>query len=165
MNKTILRVIEQKDYDRYVFITYENNEIVGLNFHQGIGEIDYYFSKPCVHLTEIFKRLKRSTEYGKQSPHTRIDKAIELYTDTFIFQKESFYIPQEQTSIIKEALKFYYEQYKKFNAVPTDSENYKMFDLLTLEALMNYNIKVEMSQEEKSKFSSKNGIDLPIYNN
>lgn len=165
MNKTILKVIEQEYYDRYVFITYENDEIIGLNFHQGIGAIDYYFSKPCPHLTEIFKRLKNNAEYSKQDQQVIINKAIDLYIDTFIFQNESFYIPQEQTSIVKEALRFYYEQYKKFNAVPTDSENYKMFDLLTLEALMNYTIKVEMSQEEKSKFSSKNGIDLPIYNN
>jgi len=101
MNKTILRVIEQKDFDRYVFITYENDEIIGLNFHQGIGEVDYYYSKPCVHLTEIFKRLKRSAEYGKQSPHTRIDKAIELYTNAFIFQDSENAI---QVQYIKEAL-------------------------------------------------------------
>ena len=25
MNKTILKVIEQSDYDRYVFLTYQNN--------------------------------------------------------------------------------------------------------------------------------------------
>ena len=56
--KLISKILEQTDYDRYLFLTFENDEIVGLNFHQGIGDpLDYYFATPCPHLTEIYRRL------------------------------------------------------------------------------------------------------------
>lgn len=162
MNKLIKKVIEQKYFDRYVFLTYDNDEIIGLNFHQGINEIDYYYITPCAFLTDIYKRLSRKNEF--KNDMDRVNKAIELYNEAYIFQNDSIYLPKAQTDIIKEALKFYYEQYKKFNSVPTDTENYKIFDLMTLEAIMNYPIKVEISQAEKNKFSLTHGIDFPIYN-
>ena len=46
MNETILKVIKQEDYDRYVFLFYKNNEIIGINFHQGIDKIEYDFADP-----------------------------------------------------------------------------------------------------------------------
>lgn len=167
MKNTILKIVQQNEYDRYVFITYLNDEIVGLNFWQGIYTESYdrimndKGYEPCIHLTNIYNRLKKNDK--AMNEEERINKAIDLYTEAFIFQNDSIYLPTGQTDIIKEALKYYYEQYKKFNSVPTDTENYKMFDLMTLEALMNYNIKVEISQTEKNKFSSKYGIDFPIY--
>ena len=166
MKNTILKIVQQNDYDRYVFITYLKDEIVGLNFWQGIYTESYdrvmndKGYEPCIHLTDIYNRLK--IIYEAISIEERINKAIDLYTEAFIIQKDSIYLPTAQTELIKEALRYYYEQFKKFNSVPTDTENYKMFDLMTLEALMNY-IKVEITQTEKNKFSSKYGIDFPIY--
>jgi hypothetical protein len=169
--KTILKIVEQNDYDRYVFITYLKDEIIGLNFWQGIDNQSYECAmndqgyEPCIHLTNIYNRLKIS--YKEISEEERINKAIDLYTDAFIIQgrsKETTLIPKAQTDIIREALNYYYKQFKKFNSVPTDTENYKMFDLMTLEALMNYPIKVEIKQTDKNKFSSNYGIDFPIYN-
>ena len=72
-------------------------------------------------------------------------------------------IPKCQTDIIREALKHYRNQFKKFNSCPTESESYKMFDLMQLEALMNYDIRVDISDDDKEKFSGTNGIDFPIY--
>lgn len=167
MNNTILKIVEQKYYDRYLFITYLNDEIVGLNFWQGIYNQSYDSAmnnkgyEPCIHLTDIYNRLKKT--YKAIGDEELINKAIDLYTEAFIFQNDSTYLPKAQTDIIKEALRFYYEQYKKFNSVPTDTENYKIFDLMTLEAIMNYPIKVEISQAEKNKFSLTHGIDFPIY--
>lgn len=164
MNKVIKQIIEQQDFDRYLFLEYINDEIVGLNFHYGIGDpLDYYFANPCPHLTEIYKRLNNDDNYKNQNWDIRVNKAIELYNEAYIFQNDSIYLPKGQTDIIKEALRYYYEQYKKFNSVPTDTENYKMFDLLNLEALMDYTIKIEISKEDKNKFSFKHGVDFPNY--
>lgn len=171
MNNTKLKVIEQPYFDRYLFLTYHEEEIVGLNFWQGIDQRSYESVmndkgyEPNIHLTDIYNRLKIS--YETISDEERINRAIDFYIDAFIIQgrnKETTLIPKGQTDIIKEALNYYYEQFKKFNSVPTDTENYKMFDLMTLEALMNYPIKVEINQTDKNKFSSNYGIDFPIYN-
>ena len=84
---TILKVIKQRDYDRCVFITYLNEEIVGLNFHQDASNVLYEFATPCIHLTEIFNRLtKCKLSSNKLSQDDSIDKAIDLYVEAFIFQ-------------------------------------------------------------------------------
>ena len=86
-NGTILKVIKQRDYDRCVFITYLNEEIVGLNFHQDASNVLYEFATPCIHLTEIFNRLtKCKLSSNKLSQDDSIDKAIDLYVEAFIFQ-------------------------------------------------------------------------------
>ena len=88
-----------------------------------------------------------------------------MKTTTIIIQTEdsSITIPKSQTGIIREALAYYRSQYEKFNSAPTESESYKIFDLMTLEALMNYDIKVDISDKDKENFSRKNGIDFPKY--
>jgi hypothetical protein len=57
----VLKVLKNEDYDRYIFITYEEGNIVGLNFHQGNIRMDndivYYFAKPCPYTTETFLRM------------------------------------------------------------------------------------------------------------
>jgi hypothetical protein len=84
---TILKVVKQRDYDRCVFITYFNDEIVGLNFHQDASNVLYEFASPCIHLTEIFDRLTKSSFKQKYlSTDQAIDKAIDLYTEAFVFQ-------------------------------------------------------------------------------
>ena len=170
MKNTILKIVQQDDYDRYLFITYLKDEIIGLNFWQGIDNQSYECVmndkgyEPCIHLTDIYNRLKIT--YKEISNEERINKAIDLYIDAFIIQdRNNTLLPKEQTDIIKEALNYYFEQFKKFNSVPTDTENYKMFDLMTLKAIMNYPIKVEICQTDKNKFSSKYGMDFPIYKN
>jgi len=53
----ILKVLKSEEYDRYIFITYEEENIVGINFHQGVDAIDNYFIKPCPYTTETFMRM------------------------------------------------------------------------------------------------------------
>lgn len=90
MKNTILKVLEQKDYDRYVFLTYANDEIIGLNFWQGIyrESFDRVMSdrgyQPCIHLTEIYNRLVRNNK--SETTEQRINKAISLYIQAFIIQ-------------------------------------------------------------------------------
>lgn len=106
MNKLIKKVILQQDFDRYVFLTYDNDEIVGLNFHQGINEIDYYFASPCPHLTEIYKRLTYGNqEYKNKSWEIRVNKAIANYIRAFIFNDADEDKKIDNIDEIKNALK------------------------------------------------------------
>jgi hypothetical protein len=160
--QTITRVVKQQDYDRIVFITYSLNEVVGLNFHQGVDEVLYDWARPCPALTDIFERY--SEKYFDLELETRINKSIELFQDAFIFQRQNVCLPDAQKKLIKKALEFYLNQYKTFNQVPTDTEGYEIFDLMTLQALCNYEVEIKLTEHEVENFTHANGIDLPIYN-
>jgi hypothetical protein len=94
MKNTILKIIEQNYYDRYLFITYLNDKIIGLNFWQGIDKKSYKCVmddkgyEPCIHLTEIYNRLKIT--YETISDEERINKAIDFYTNAFIIQGRNY---------------------------------------------------------------------------
>jgi hypothetical protein len=104
MKNTILKIVQQNEYDRYVFITYLNDEIIGLNFWQGLYKGSYEFAmsdkvyEPCIHLTEIYNRLKIT--YETISYEERIDKAINLYTDAFIIQDRNSIKPTSTNVLI-----------------------------------------------------------------
>jgi hypothetical protein len=86
MEKNII-IVDNK-YDRYVFVFYKDNEIVGLNFHQGLDEVLLTYNKPCPHVTEIYRRLGKKyivNNLPTLTEEEKINKAIELYTDCFIF--------------------------------------------------------------------------------
>ena len=160
--ETIVKVIKQQDFDRYIFATYSNMEIVGLNFHQGCDEILWDFKTPCPALTDIYKRLFNKRHIS--SEEERINKAIELYEEAFIFQNEQMYtIPSSQLALIQKALKYYVEQSNKFNSLPTESEAYELFDMNQLRMMMNYEISITISEEDKNNFAFKHGVDFPIY--
>jgi hypothetical protein len=90
MKNTILQVLQQTDFDRYVYLTYLNDEIIGLNFWQGVDQRSYESVmndkgyEPCIHLTDIFNRLKRNDK--RATDEQRINKAIQLYINAFIMQ-------------------------------------------------------------------------------
>lgn len=96
MKNTILKVVQQNDFDRYVFLTYLNDEIVGLNFWQGIGKESYESVmndkgyQPCIHLTDIYNRLKRNDKTA--TDEQRINKAIHLYINAFIIQEDETFL-------------------------------------------------------------------------
>ena len=82
--------MEQEYYDRYLFLSYEDGQIIGLNFHQGLGDpLDYYFATPCPHLTEIYKRLTyHNDKYKTKEWDIRVNKAISIYTMAFVFNED-----------------------------------------------------------------------------
>jgi hypothetical protein len=96
MKNSIFKIVEQKYFDRYLFINYLNDEIVGLDFVQGVGDKELALImkdgnfKACAPLTEIFKRLKNNMQDA--TDEQRINRAIDLYTHAFIFQDDTLYI-------------------------------------------------------------------------
>lgn len=74
-------------------------------------------------------------------------------------------IPMTQRDIIIKALAFYRECYRKFNEVPTDKEDYEIFDIHTLIALMSYDLDVRIKGDDVDVFTARHGVDLPDYNN
>jgi hypothetical protein len=158
--KVILKVIEQDDYDRVVFLTYTDSILSGLNFHQGIGNLDYDFATPNEALTNIYNRLGSPSDVFKIS---RVNKAISLYCEAFIFQNDEPYTLDEyQRNLIKKALDYYVATSERFNQHPTEREAYDIFDMMQLSPMMNYPVQVVISEEQKVDFS-KHGIDFPIY--
>jgi hypothetical protein len=159
-DNTILKVVEQKEYDRYVFITYESNAIVGLNFHFGIGDLDMDFAKPCPRLTEIFNKVAKFD--ANKSEEQKINKAINLFCEAFIYvNDEPYTLCVEQRELIKKALEFYVQMSDKFNVNRTHEEAYEIFDMMQLAPMMNYPVQVVISEEEKANFA-KHGIDFPM---
>jgi hypothetical protein len=96
--------------------------------------------------------------------HERIINSIELHKKAINSEKMvTICLPDAQKLLIRKALQYYKSQYEHFNSVPTDTENYEIFDLMTLQALFNYQIDVKLTKEEEQEFTGYNGIDLPIY--
>jgi hypothetical protein len=157
--KTILTVLEQQEYDRTVFITYVNDQVIGINFHQGIGEILHEFSEPSVALTEIYNKILDS-----DSLKDRINKAIRLYLEAFHIQGERTLIPLLQRKLIQKALKFYVKCSDEINSDPTDEEQHDIYDMEQLDAMMNYDMSVSMSKDELYNFEDNHNINFPNYN-
>jgi hypothetical protein len=157
--KVILKVIEQDEYDRVVFLTYTNSILSGLNFHQGIGNLDYDFATPNEALTNIYDRLGSPSDAFEMG---RVNKAIDLYCKAFIFQDDEPYtLDKSQRDLIKKALNYYITTSEEFNRNPTQEDIYEIFDMMQLSPMMNYPIQVVISEEEKIDFS-KHGIDFPM---
>lgn len=156
--KTIFRIIEQVDYDRYVFLTEQDNKVIGINYHQGIGDLhpDYYEADPL--LTSIYESL---TTFSTEE---RIIKAIELHQKITIFNDvREFHIGSEQRKLVRKALAYYRECITKFSDVITDSQSNDLYDLRQLEGMFHYSTSIELDNDEFTNFTRKHGIDPPIY--
>ncbi len=75
-------------------------------------------------------------------------------------------LPKEQVKIILEGLKLV-EFHLNILDDSEKSENirYKLFDILQLKALLDQDVVVEMSKEDFDNFTTKYGVDFPIYLN
>lgn len=94
----ILKVLKDVDNDRYIFITYEKNKIVGLNYHQGIDDenINFSFRKPDVYLTETFNTMiarHPHCAHNDSQLSVIVDKAIKVHWSVlYPDQYEMYYI-------------------------------------------------------------------------
>jgi hypothetical protein len=82
--EVVLKLIKQENFDRYIFVEYYNSEIIGLNFHQGLDKIIWDYKTPCPALSDIYERLNDKNHINLEED--RINKAISLYEQAFIFQ-------------------------------------------------------------------------------
>jgi len=160
--RTILKVLTQASYDRNVFLTYLNDEVIGINYHQGIDEIQYKYADADPSLTEIFIRYSQSNSSLTLEQH--INDSIDLYQQAYIFQKHNLELPKGQKELIQKALAHYLEAYKMFNDCPTDNVQYTMFDLMQLQELFHYDVVIKLTKQDLEDFNGVNGFDLPIYN-
>lgn len=94
----ILKVLKDVYNDRYIFITYEKNKIVGLNYHQGIDDenINFSFRKPDVYLTETFNRMIEKyphCAYNDSQLSVIIRDAIKIHWSVLTYdQCETYYM-------------------------------------------------------------------------
>ena len=79
----VVKVIEVPTHDRYIFVTYDDNDdVIGLNFHQGIGHIDpSFFSEICVPLTAIYKYLVGNRDSSAEF----FNECVERYCHAMIY--------------------------------------------------------------------------------
>lgn len=88
--RRVHEILEDNSNDRYIFVQYNKGQIVGLNFHQGLGHIDYNYFTPSEAITKIYKALDneqeccdREADSCSNAQRVLIDQAIQLYLDLF----------------------------------------------------------------------------------
>lgn len=88
----LLKIMKDESNDRYIFIAYDEGNIVGLNFHQGITKndmhIDYYYAKPCPYTTETFLRMINNAPiYNKSQEeiYEIIKNAVEFVSEVITY--------------------------------------------------------------------------------
>ncbi len=59
--KKIYEIFEDQSNDRYIFVNYHNGS-VGINFHQGLGHIDYSYFTPCPKITKLYEAIKKHSQ-------------------------------------------------------------------------------------------------------
>ena len=78
----IKEILADQNNDRYIFISYLNDGcVVGVNFHQGLGHIDYNYFNPCPKITKIYMAIKNHSQCECQI--SLVKQAIELYLELF----------------------------------------------------------------------------------
>lgn len=68
-------------------------------------------------------------------------------------------LPKSQVDILLHGLKVLKTAY----TLTKEKDNYLDFDIMTLEALLKYNVVIEMEKSQHDKFSTTEGIDFPEY--
>lgn len=68
-------------------------------------------------------------------------------------------LPPSQVEILQHALKVLQTSLQ----LTKEKDNHLDFDIMTLQALLKYNVKIELSKTALDKFSTTEGIDFPDY--
>jgi len=74
---------------------------------------------------------------------------------TFDIQDNKILIPSDQTAVIKKAIMFYLSSLENIGIQLDEEANYMHFDLLQLKGMMDYPIHIEITDDEKRKFTGK----------
>jgi hypothetical protein len=105
-----------------------------------------------------------SFENSEDFKETTIEK-IKKYLDNVANPKVVQVLPKAQKEIIQKALGLYQKILEDVVEEDDEKGTYKIFDLFTLNAIMECEIKIELSAEEKNNFTHKHGVDFPNYIN
>lgn len=73
--------------------------------------------------------------------------------------KVSQKLPKSQVEILLHGLKMLKTAY----TLTKEKDNYLDFDIMTLEALLKYNVVIELKEGEFNNFTKTEGIDFPEY--
>ncbi len=73
--------------------------------------------------------------------------------------KVSQKLPKSQVDILLHGLKVLKLSY----TLTKEKDNYLDFDIMTLEALLKYDVVIELKKSQLDKFSTTEGIDFPEY--
>ena len=68
-------------------------------------------------------------------------------------------LPKEQIDILLHGLQVLQLSY----ALTKEKDNYLDFDIMTLKALLKYDVVIELKKSQHDKFSTTEGIDFPKY--
>lgn len=104
-------------------------------------------------------RLVYERDYGSLTQS--LDEYFEDFLEFIRPKKEVTIIPTGQKDILAKAIGLLEGAVKNLGL----NDEHLMFDLTTLKALLNYEISVSLTEQEKQSFTSKNGIDFPEYIN
>jgi len=101
-------------------------------------------------------------ENGEEFEETCTEKIL-AYLENIVNPKIHIgIIPKAQKKIIQKALNFY-KQSAEDLMEEGEEKNYLIFDLTSLDAIMNYEVKVGLTDKEEENFTVKEGIDFPMY--
>lgn len=89
-------------------------------------------------------------------------KRIEALMD--IKNATTIRIPYSQKELIRKCIKQHLSDLSRLVKCPTESQAHEIYDLYQLAALMNYDVKVTLAEDQVRTFTADNGIDLPQYN-
>ena len=137
------KTIVQKDHDRIVFVWYENDEVVGINYHQGIDSIDLAFQKPDNEIMTMYRLAHRHKP--ELSDIELVNLAIRIHQDAWMsFDSKSYTIDTYSRGLIREALQYYIMSMHSFFG--SHRADYASFDFESIDEfkalskLMEYNV-------------------------
>jgi hypothetical protein len=171
--------IEVEKSDRNLILWFNDHKLVGLNYWQGIGDSagdlfdlpDPTLTKYCL---EYYKAkgedygIPDASEGDMYFPGPYFEEEIKCIDDAIweYLRRETKHkvtLPKAQVDLIRKALAHYRNGMEQFIGMPTESDDHAMFDLLTLEAMMSYEITVTLSDQSVADFGANHGIDFPDY--
>ena len=136
------KTIVQKDHDRIVFVWYENDEVVCINYHQGVDSIDAVFQNPDSEIMTMYRLAHRHKP--ELSDIELVNLAISMHQDAWMrFDSKSYTIDTYSRGLIREALQYYIMSMRSFFGGHLDADGDEAIsEFNALSKLMEYNVTV-----------------------
>lgn len=152
------KTIVQKDHDRIVFLWYENELLIGINYHQGVDAIDKVFLNYDEEIMCMYRIAHRHK--SELSDIELVDLAIDMHQDAWMrFDRKTLTIDTYSKGLIKDALQYYIASMRSFFGSPKGVDvDEAIGEFRELSKLMNYDMTITMRLEELSGI-----IDLRKY--